>query len=623
MPRVLAAVATLLVALPWTLPSPAQEAPPAEAPAEAEVAGLAYTLEIAPSGDDALDAALLAASRLQSLIGAPPQDMAGLLARVAEDLGRLPEVFHAEGYWGGGIGAEVAGRPAETVSLLTTPATPVPVRLLPRPGPRYSYGVLTLRPAGDAAPGAVAAAGAELGLTPGDPARIEPVLTAEAGLIRRLREAGYPLASVVGREAVVDYDRHVLDIAWRIEPGPAAVFGTPVVEGATRTDRAFLERVAGRLAGQPFSPATLERSRRDLSALGVFAAVRAAPGSRLGPGNSLPVTFTVQERPVHAIGASAAYETNYGPSARLWWEHRNLFGRAERFRIEADVSRLGDGGTENTNARLSATLRKPEIFGTPNLTLTSEIAVLRERLDAYSRDAVLGTLGLERKLTELWTVSGGLSAETGRAAEESGPFRTYTLFSVPLVARRDDTTSLLDPRRGSRITLAVAPSYEMEAAEAYAVMKASGSVYLDLLGEGRGVLALRGVLGSLAGAEPAQVPPQQRFFAGGGGSVRGYDYQSIGPRTAGNRARGGASLVETSVEWRQQISGPWGAAVFIDGGSVGDSATPDFGELRFGAGAGVRYNTPIGPIRVDVAVPLVGQTGSSAYGIYIGLGQAF
>jgi len=614
------------------MPSPAQDAPPRDAPAEAPAAeppleagtaGLAYTLEIAPSGDAALDAALPEASRLQGLIEAPPEDIAGLLARVAEDLARLPEVFHAEGYWGGGIGAEIAGQAPDAVPLLGPHPTPVPVRLLPRAGPRYSYGVLAVRPAGEAAPEVVAAAAAGLGLAPGQPARVQPVLTAEAGLLQRLREAGHPLAAVVAREAILDHDRRVLDIIWRIDPGPAATFGSPVVMGTTRSDPAFLARIAGRLSGQPYSPQAIERTRRELTGLGVFAAVRAAPGTRLGPGNTLPVTFTVQDRPARAVGASASYETNYGPSGRVWWEHRNFFGGAERLRIEAEISRLGDTSTEDTNGRVSATLRSPQVFGRPDLTLTSEITALRERLDAYSRDAVLGRIGLERKLTARWTLQGGVSAETGRAAEESGPFRDYTLLSLPLVARWDSTTSLLDARRGGRIALAIAPSYETEAQEAYAVIKATGSTYIDVFGDGSGVLALRGVLGSLTGADVAQVPPQQRFFAGGGGSVRGYDYQSIGPRTAGDNARGGASLVETSVEWRQRLSGPWGAAVFIDGGTVGEEPTPEFAHLRFGAGGGVRYTTPIGPVRVDLAVPLVKQTGSSAYGLYIGLGQAF
>jgi translocation and assembly module TamA len=125
------------------------------------------------------------------------------------------------------------------------------------------------------------------------------------------------------------------------------------------------------------------------------------------------------------------------------------------------------------------------------------------------------------------------------------------------------------------------------------------------------------------GAEQANVPRHQRFYAGGGGSVRGYDYQSIGPRDQFNRPSGGASLMEASLEWRQRVWGDIGAVAFVDAGSVGTGTSPDTSNLRVGAGAGLRYYTPIGPVRVDVAVPLVKQRDNSAFGLYVGIGQSF
>ncbi|WP_431284138.1 autotransporter assembly complex protein TamA [Humitalea sp. 24SJ18S-53] len=603
-----------------------QPAPPD--PAAAPATSLTYTVTIAPTGDDALDAALAATSQLRALQDAPPEDGPGLIARVTEDLRRLPDALRAEGYWGGGIGAEIAGLAPDSAALpaVLTAAlrdgSPVAVRLLPHAGPRYKFGAIAVRPAPGADPDAVAIAAARVGIATGEPALIAPVLAAETGLITTLRDTGHPLATVVAREAILDYDRQVLDVTWRLSPGPVARFGTPVVTGEQRTRAAFLNRIAGRLAGETYSPAAVERARQALSGLGVFASVRAQTGNAVSADGTLPITFTVQERPLRSLGVSGAYETNYGLSGRVWWEHRNLFGGAERLRLEAEVSRLGLASPDDLNYRVSAGIRSPYVFGQP-ITLTTDIAALRERLTVYDRDAVTAQVGLERMIGTRWTLRAAVGAEIGRAAPDGEPFTDYEILSLPLSARWDATDNLLDPRRGARVTVLATPAYELLGAQSYAILKATGTTYLDIVGEGRGVLALRGVIGSLAGATATSVPPQQRFYAGGAGSVRGYDYLSIGPTGPTGQPTGGASLLEASVEWRQRLVGPWGMAVFVDAGAVGETSTPEARNPRIGAGAGVRYTTAIGPIRADVGFPLVSQEGSGSYGLYIGLGQAF
>jgi translocation and assembly module TamA len=189
-------------------------------------------------------------------------------------------------------------------------------------------------------------------------------------------------------------------------------------------------------------------------------------------------------------------------------------------------------------------------------------------------------------------------------------------------ARYDSTRSLLDPRSGIRLDMTVTPFAEL--AEGGGFVRAIGvaRTYFDLAGEGGTVLALRAALGSLIGADGA-VPLDKRFYAGGGGSVRGYGYQTIGPRDAQGRPDGGSSLVEGSIELRQRVSGNFGLVAFLDAGTVAESGTPDFSDVRFGAGLGLRYATAIGPLRLDVGLPLSRRQGDEGYGIYVGLGQAF
>ena len=178
-------------------------------------------------------------------------------------------------------------------------------------------------------------------------------------------------------------------------------------------------------------------------------------------------------------------------------------------------------------------------------------------------------------------------------------------------------------RKGYRVSGTLTPSWSFSDSAAFAPLRVTGSTYWDVLGDRRSILAVRGTIGSLLGGDQANVPRHQRFYAGGGGSVRGYDYQSIGPRDQFNRPNGGASLVEASLEWRQRVWGDIGAVAFVDAGSVGTGSAPDTANLRVGAGAGLRYYTPIGPVRVDVALPLVKQRDNSAFGLYVGIGQAF
>ncbi len=589
---------------------------------------MSYRTEIKRTGDARLDSALRAVSQLLQLQEQAPTGALGLANRARSDRDRFARALESEGYWGGTVRVTIADLPLDGPDLSERLEAfgdrPVPVEVAVDKGEVYRIGSMSARSVTPEGEAAVAAAAADLGLRVGDPARAEPVLAAERRLLDRLLASGHPLAVVAGRDTVVNHDRRDMEVAWRLAPGPAARFAAPAVEGAKRVDAGFLQRyAAGRLENQPYSPDRLERARRSILALGPFASVRARAAERLDETGRLPTTFTVTERARHAIGISAAYETNYGPTVRAYWEHRNLLGGAERLRVEAEVARIGTGGSVGEMTyRAGATYRDPGLFGR-DLTLVVSLFALRERLEAYDRDAITGTVLFEQRLSERLFVQAGPTADFGRSGPPDGRLTQYQIAGVTFGGRYDGTDSLLDPSQGWRLNGAVTPSWSFSTNGPFAPLRATGSTYWDVLGNRRSILAARGTFGSLLGSQLSDVPRHLRFYAGGGGSVRGYDYQSIGPRDERNRPSGGASLVEASVEWRQRVWGDIGAVAFVDAGSVGTSSAPDFSNLRFGAGLGVRYHTPIGPIRADVAVPLVKQQGSSNFGLYVGIGQAF
>ena len=594
----------------------------------AEPPPLQYSTDIKGSGDARADESLRAVSQLVQLQEQAPTSAFGVVNRARADQDRFARALESEGYWGGTVHITIAGLPLDTPDLSdrleNSGERPVPVVVTVNKGEVYRIGSLSVRSVTPDGTAAVAAAAEDLGLRVGDPARAEPVLAAERRLLDRLLASGHPLAVVAGRDTVVNHDRRQMDIAWHLAPGPVARFAAPDVEGAERVDTGFLKRyAAGRLENQPYSPERLERARRSLLALGPFASVRSRAAERLDETGRLPTTFTVTERPRHAIGLNAAYETNFGPSVRAYWEHRNLFGGAERLRVEAEVARIGTSDSlGEMTYRGGFIYRDPGLFGR-DLTLVLSAFAIRERLEAYDRDAITGTLLFEQRLSERLFVQAGPTFDFGRSGPPDGQLTPYQIAGVTIGERYDGTDSLLDPSRGWRLVGSVVPSWSFSKNAPFAPSRATGSTYLDVFGNRRSIFAARGTLGSLLGSELSDVPRHLRFYAGGGGSVRGYDYQSIGPRDERGRPTGGGSLVEASVEWRQRVWGDFGAVAFVDAGSVGASSAPDFSRLRFGAGLGVRYHTPIGPIRVDVAVPLVEQRDSSGFGLYVGIGQAF
>jgi len=588
---------------------------------------LAYTVDIADSGDADLDAAIRALSQLVALQEKAPTDAGGVLARTEGDRVRLARALESEGFFGGSIGFDLAGDPLGTPGLierLDGMPGPIVIRLIPAPGERYRLGRIDIAATTPAEAGPVAAAmAAPFELAVGDPARAAPILAAEQILRDRLLAAGHPLAVVASREAVVFHDRREMDVAWRLAPGPAAVFAAPDVTGSERVDGDFVRQQAGRLGGIRYSPAALETARADLMRLGAFGTVRARAGDRLDALGRLPVTFAVTERPRRAIALGLGYETNYGISVRASWEHRNLFGRAERLRIEGEVARIGQGGSVgDATYRLGISLRQPGV-PTPDDALTYSVGGVRERLDAYDRDAVFGSVLLERRLSPRLTWRAGPVFEVGADGPPGGTLTDYQIAGVTGGGRWDFSDNLLDPSRGWRLDASITPSISISEQQPFAPLRATGSVYFDVLGDRDTVLALRGSVGSLLGANVSTVPRYQRYYGGGGGSVRGYDYQSIGPRDDLNRPSGGAGLVELSAEWRQRVWRDLGAVAFIDAGSVSSGSAPDTSQLRVGAGLGVRYRTPIGPLRADIGVPLVKQQGNSAFGLYVGIGQAF
>ncbi len=580
-----------------------------------------YTVEIAPSGDAALDQALKDSSNLVSLRESAPVGPFALVTRARDDKGRLIEALSSYGHYAARVTIEVAGRSLDDTALptvLEAASAPVPVTVGISPGPVFHLRRVTLD-------GQVPAqARAALGVTPGAPALASEVLAGQGRVLDSLRSQGYALAKVDAPIAMLDIAAQALDVSYKVETGPQVDLGPITVGGLTRVDPAFVKRRLLVSQGERFDPAKIETTRQDLAQLGVFATVRARAAEQLDAAGQLPLAFDVTERPRHAVAATAEYSTDLGASVGVTFQHRNLFGQAEQLNLGAAVTELGGTASRGQGYNATASLLKPDWLRR-NQSLQFNLQAIKENLDAYNRTAVLGGVTVSRKFAEVWNASLGVQAQQSHITQE-GTTRDYTLLALPIGLRYDSTgpEGLFEPTHGIKAAATATPTQELTGrGSTFTILQASGSTYVNLGAPGRSIVALRGLIGSVQGASTFDLPPDERFYAGGGGTVRGYRYQSIGPQFRRNRPIGGTSITAATVEYRQRFGESFGAAVFVDAGQVANSSTAFGSGLRAGAGVGARYYTAIGPIRLDVAVPLNKQRGDDTFELYIGIGQAF
>lgn len=589
--------------------------------AEARTAKVAIVV----AGDERMQAELTELverfERDQPLTG----DSLSLLQGAQAVLGRINAALRSRGYYDARIGATVDSRPISEAAALdaidSRPENePVTFSFDVSTGPRYRLAEVAIRRPGAEASLPAIDRGA-LGLGPGDPADATAILGAEDKLVAELRQQGFALASVK-RDVVVNHATREATVTFIAETGPLARMGPVRFSGTDKVDTVWLQRRVPFKEGEAYEPGKIDALRGRLTSLGVFNAVRISPATTLDASGELPIDVELTDRPSRSIGFGIAYETQLGFSVSGFWTHRNLFGQAESLRLTAEINHIGQGlAILDTGFGFRAAFRKPD-FWLSQQDMRLEAAGLREVLDAYTRNAVTAYAGFDRTFSPRWQARLGISGEISRITR-NGITMNYGLVGLPLSVLYNHTDNDLDPTQGYRVDLDVTPW--VYSADFFTVIRLTGRNYLDLGEPGRTVLATRASLGTEPAVSIGGIPPDKLFYAGGGGSVRGFVYQSAGPRDNFNNPLGGASVIEASIELRQRIGQSWGAVAFVDAGSAYPYFFPDFSLYapRVGAGLGVRYYTDFGPVRLDVGLPLNRRSGDPPFGVYVSLGQAF
>lgn len=630
-----------------------------------------YRVDMASTGNSEMNATLKATSELLTLRSSAPVGPYGLIGRARSDQDRLKTVLESYGYYDSRVVITIDGLPLDDPTLgeeLTArpKGAEAHVKIAFDPGPLYHLRNIAI----DGELPESARGG--LGLTAGAPAVASAVLAAGERLQTALEDEGYAFAKVDPPVAQEIPAERVLDVSFHGVTGAKVQLGEIRIEGLKRVRESFVRRRLLVHKGEQYGATRIEKARKDLLALGVFTAITVHVDTQPDSAGQVPITFRVRERLQHAVSLSAAYSTDLGGSAGVTWTHRNVSGTADQLTLAASVINLGGSASTGVGYDLSAKYLMPE-FGHRDQSLQLAVQALNQSLQAYTQNALTFGATLTRKLSSIWTVTAGVTAEVERIGQEGylsltcpatgcapltyppeevvgGPVCTaqscteevfttnlltshYTLVALPITLLYNTTgldSPIQDPTHGIRASFSEAPTLSLGTTGAkFFITQANIAYYLDLheLGlnhdAGRSILALRAVGGLASGASQFSLPPDQRFYAGGSGTVRGFRYQSVGPTFPDRNPIGGTAINAGSAEFRQRIGQSLGFAVFVDAGQVSQNVNPLNATLRFGTGAGVRYYTPIGPIRLDFAVPINRLPGGDAFEIYIGLGQAF
>ncbi|MEM9014179.1 MAG: BamA/TamA family outer membrane protein [Pseudomonadota bacterium] len=423
-----------------------------------------------------------------------------------------------------------------------------------------------------------------------------------------LQDNGFPTARIVSRRVTADFESGEATAIFVFESGPRAFFGEAAFNGLQRVNPRFLTKLATWSRDEPYDQSRLSLFRDRLAATQLFSTIDVNVRDVAENGEA-DIVADLVERKHRTIGAGLSYSTAEGPGARLYFENRNIFGQGENFRVEIEGSQI----TQSIDFDISKPM--PLFPG----ALFANFQFSNETTDAFdARTLTLAGGANKRWFGDRLTTQAALALETSKIEDDDGEERTY-FASLPLSAIWDSENDLLNPTSGVRAGVSVTPftgSATFTQAEAFARSRVEvGETFL---------VAARAGVGATLGGAFNDVPINKRFFAGGGGSVRGFGFQLAGPLDGDGDPIGGRSLIEAAVEIRAKVSQNIQLAAFIDTGSVSTDATPDFGGQFFtGVGGGVRYVTPIGPVRIDIAFPLDKRESDRSIQFYIAIGQPF
>lgn len=567
--------------------------------------------------DDSLEGRLRGASLIAGARDEGRITGQDILAAARGDYARILGTLYDAGYYDAEINITLDGVEAAQIATLDAPPVVRRVLVQVQPGTRFRFARADIAPV---APGSDIPSGYRAGETGGTGVIRD---AAQAG-VDGWREVGHAKADVAASDIVADHRNHSIDSRVVLAPGPALRFGRMHVRGNERLSERRLRKIAGFPEGERFDPEKIEDIRKRLRRSGVFSAITITEADEVGPGNTLDLDLLVMEQAPRRIGGGFELSSSDGLAVTGYWMHRNLLGGGERLRVDAQVS---DIGAKDSGRDITAGIRldRPATLH-PDLTGYTELRGERLREEDYDMDALSFGFGFTYIKSDRLSADIGLQYRRLDVTDETGDSE-FRLFALPMSVTWDQRDEPTDAKRGYWLKGELTPFLGQGDTGNGARLVTEGRTYHSFGEDDRITLAGRVRLGSVFGSEIEHTPRDYLFYSGGGGSVRGQSYESLGVEVLegpdGDLVKtGGMSLANLSAEVRFQLRERIGLVAFADAGRVwDDSGWGGSSDWHGGAGVGVRYTTPIGPLRFDVAGPF-GSTDDGVQ-VYLGLGQAF
>lgn len=537
-----------------------------------------------------------------------------IIAAALSDYRTLVQVLYDAGYFAPVVNIRLDGREAAAINLLTPPKTVKALTIAVDPGETYRFGKAVISPLPE---GRVV----ELpeNFATGRPATTGVIQEAVTTGLNAWDQAGYPKVELASQTITADAVKNRLDADLRIAPGPLLRLGRMQVVGESDVRRDAIQRIAGFATGQVYSPDLVSKSATRLRRTGAFSTVSLRQAEEPNPDGTLDFIAEVEDLPKRRFTFGVEVSSSEAVELSTSWMHRNLFGGAEKLKIDLSLSGIG---TSDMDGTISARLDRPAALGTDR-TLFYLGALEKLDEEHYTASSATGAIGLRRVVSDTTYVEASLGLRWVTADDAYGSDREFKYLVGRLRGEKDKRNIKTDPSAGYYLEGEIVPFVGLDGGDPGVQLNIDARGYKALGSTGRVVLAGRVQLGSLVGPDASNVSPTLLYFSGGAGSVRGQEFQSLGIDVGGDIA-GGRSYLALSGEIRGRLTETISLVGFYDAGFI-DSSSFISGDSEYhaGAGIGLRYNvTGIGPIRLDLAMPVAGDT-EDGLQFYIGIGQAF
>ena len=574
-----------------------------------------YTLAVEGLGTLANSTALLEDFRKRSTLETERRKTANAAQigrRSQSDSDLLAEMLRSQGYYDAVVEPRIE-QSGEVINVI----------LGASPGVQYHFASVELPGLTTAGENAEKLRGA-FAVKAGDPVIASQVIDAGTALTRALGEEGYAEAKIGEQDITVNHETHLASLVLPVDPGPVGRFGTIQVSGRPPFSARHIGVIARFKRGDIYRRSRVDDLRRALIATGLISNATITPVPVDG-GRTIDLAVKLEPAPQHTIAGELGYGTGQGVRAEASWTDRNFINPEGALTLR---------GVIGTQEQLAAVQLRRSNFRARDQVLNLQALASHQKFDAYEARTVKLGANLERQSNFIWqkkwtwTAGGEILATDERGVfDDSGmkDTRTFLIAALPASLGYDGSDSLLDPTRGFRLSGILSPEISAHGGQfTYVRAQLDASTYRPV--SDRVVLAGRVRFGTIVGADLFDIAPSRRFYSGGGGSVRGYGYQRLGPRDVDGDPIGGRGLAEFALEARirlSQLGGNFGIVPFLDGGSLSRREVPDMGNWRFGAGLGLRYYSSFGPIRIDVGTPINRQKGDGIVAVTVSLGQAF